>query len=340
VIPALIALAVVAAAPAPSPAPAGAAVAIQRADDADPVVLAAGLRMRSELAAAGYTGQIVPCTVDPRNGPVDCPQSDALDSISLARAGDATSIFAASVLPNGRRSWRRLQVTDADGGSDPALVAVRAVELLRDVQVQLAASAALDPEDPTPLEPFAQPPPHPPNEWRLLAGVSMLIAPWSTQSALFPVFGGSLGAGRSLGSRAALLLQAAGPFICGLPIAADSSAIPADRLLFEVLGLVSLRVGLRSSGSGPFAAARAGARYFNVRLGASNLNGSSASTIAPLAGGGVGYTFAWSPRLFASLEAHVDVSAPVQVVDAGNQPLVHTDRLFWGLDLTTAIALP
>jgi hypothetical protein len=85
---------------------------------------------------------------------------------------------------------------------------------------------------------------------------------------------------------------------------------------------------------------RAGARYLNVRLGATNLKGSSDSTVSPVGGVGVGYAFAWSPRLFASVEAHVDLTFPVQVVDAANDPLVWTGRMFWGLDLTTAIALP
>ncbi len=339
---AVIALAVLAAAPEPAPAPAPPPVVVQRADDADPIVLAAALRVRSELAVAGYSGSIVACTVDPQTGPVDCPDTDTPDTVSLARTGEVTSIFAASTLPAGRRSRRRLRVSDADGGFDPALVAVRAVELLRDVQVQLAAAAADDPEDPTPLEPFAQPPPRGPTPWRLLAGASMLMVPWSSQSPFFPVFGGSLGAGRPLESRLYLLFQAAGPYITYLPIADDNGNPRADRLLFQVLVLASLRFGFWSGVDGPFIAARAGARYNNIRLNASNLAGSSDSGIRPTGGVGVGYTFPipWTSRLFASVEAHVDIWTPVQILDTNEQPLVSTGYLFWGLDLTTAIALP
>jgi len=88
---------------------------------------------------------------------------------------------------------------------------------------------------------------------------------------------------------------------------------------------------------------RAEGRFMNIRLGASNLKGSSDSALVPVAGVGAGYAFRipGTERLVASLEAHVDVSTfVVQVVDSGDNVLVQTGYVFWGLELTTAIALP
>jgi hypothetical protein len=336
---ALLALATLAAAEAPPPA----AVMIQRADDDEEVVLEASLRLKSELAVAGYTGQIVACTIDPAKGPVDCPQKEAQDSISLTRVEGASSIFATSVLPGGRRWQRWLRVPDADGGNDATLLAVRAVELLKDVQLHLATSN-VDPEEPTPLEPFAQAPPPRPSGWVFAAGFSALTTPWRTQVPFFPVLGANLGAGRLLGSRMLVMIQACGPYLTYLPIATESSQPgPQDRPFFQVQALASARASWSSPRTGPFAAMRLGLRFMHVQLGAANLNGPSDSAVLAMAGVGVGWALPLSRRVFTSLEVHLDISPSVQVVD-NTQPtpivLDATGPWSGGLELTLAIAEP
>lgn len=331
---AVLALVVLAAADAP-PAP---PVSIQRADDAPAVILEASLRLRSELAIAGYSGQIVACNVDPLRGPADCPQKETQDSISLVRLDQATSIFATSVQPGGRIWQRVLQVTDANGGSDASLLAVRAVELLRDVQIHLAASAD-DPEDPTPLEPFAQgPPARRSNPWALLAGASVLTIPWTTQVRFFPVFGANIGAGRPLGSHAYLALEAAGPYLTYLPIALDGIHPIQDRPLYQFVGFISLRALWSSPESGPFAAIRTGLRLNYIQLGAPNLAGGSDAAVGAVVALGAGYTMPLTARLSATLEAHLDLSPTVEVDDIQGHSLVSTGVWSGGLDLTVAIA--
>jgi hypothetical protein len=334
---AILALAALAAADTPP----ASVVSIQRGDDEEAVVLEASLRLRSELATAGFAGEIVACTVDPVKGPVDCPQKDGQDSIALARVEGASSIFATSVLPSGRRTQRRLRVLDADGGNDATLIAVRAVELLRDAQLHVAASEN-DSEEPTPLEPFAQVPPRPPpTHWAILAGIGALNVPWATQVPLFPVFGATLGIGRPLGSRAYVLLQASGPYLTYVPIALENfQYVPQDRALIQFPVLAMVRESWSSPRSGPFAAVRAGARIIHVQLGAPNLNGPSDTTIILQAGFGLGWAVPVGARMFVTLEAHLDISPTVQIVDNTRPtPIVMDETGIWsgGLELTVAI---
>ena len=336
---ALLALAALAAAEAPP----ATAVSIQRADDDEDLVLEASLRLKSELAVAGYTGQIVACTIDPIRGPVDCPQKEAQDSISLTRGEGASSIFATSVLPGGRRWQRWLRVADADGGNDATLVAVRAVELLKDVQLHLATSN-IDPEEPRPLEPFAQAPPRRPPEWVFTAGFSALTMPWRTQVAFFPVLGANLGVGRLFGSRTSVMIEAGGPYLTYLPIATESpQPAPQDRPFFQVQALASARASWSSQRTGPFAAVRAGLRFMHVQLGAANLSGPSDSTVRAMAGVGIGWALPLGRRVFTSLEVHLDLSPTIQIVDNTQPtPMVVDTTGPWsgGLELTVAIAEP
>ena len=58
-----------------------------RAADADPVLQETTLRLRPELAAAGYGSQLATCAVDPVAGPAACPRDTTLATISLAGRG-------------------------------------------------------------------------------------------------------------------------------------------------------------------------------------------------------------------------------------------------------------
>src|SRR6185312_13950442 len=137
---ALLALLLAAAGPGTALPPGSPVVSIDRPAQADAILAEASLRLRAELAASGYDSRIVSCDVDPLAGPADCPRDETVASISLARAADATSIFVSSKLKSGLELRRQVRVRNDDGGSDATLLAVRAVELLRDLQVTVATT--------------------------------------------------------------------------------------------------------------------------------------------------------------------------------------------------------
>src|SRR5947209_7199654 len=82
------------------------------------------------------------------------------------------------------------RVQAEDGGGDATLLAVRAVELLRDLQLEVA-QVADDDEDPTPLEPFSGGAGSTGSRWYLWGGGAVLLVPWTTSSS-FDVAPGAL----------------------------------------------------------------------------------------------------------------------------------------------------
>jgi hypothetical protein len=334
------------AAPAKAPAPPP-LVSVDRAPDADPLVEETALRIRSELAAAGYGSRLASCAVDPAAGPADCPRGGTLASISVARAGGATSIFVTSKLRSGLELRRQVRVRDQEGGADARLLAVRAVELLRDLQVEVAfALEAQDPEDPKPLEPFAQPPPPGPSPFHLLAGAAVLEVPWSDKPGPDPTLGAVLGLAEQLGPRTLAAVEAAGPFAGTLPIA-SSDTVPGrfDRRVYQAVGRLALRVGPRSPLDGPFAVLFAGVSYVHLTLNAPNLYGPSGQGFSPLAGAGMGYAARVTSRLSVSAELDVEASRDL-VIDskrdtAGNSTLLAESGFVWvTLNVTAAIRVP
>ncbi len=342
---ALLALLLAAAGPggAAGEAPAAApVVTIDRAADADPVVTEASLRLRAELTTAGFGSRVVICDVDPLAGPADCPRDETLASISLARAGEVTSIFVSSRLKNGLELRRHVRVRAIDGGGDATLLAVRAVELLRDLQVEVAATAAEDPEDPKPLEfePPA-PPPRPPPRGYLVAGGSALFIPWAGKSTLDSSFGGLLGLGVRYRRRLLAVLEAAGPFANSLAIASPTGGPPfSDRALDQATARLSVRVGLKSGVDGPFAAPFAGVSYMHLQLGAPNLNGTTGEGFSPLLGVGVGETLRIMTSWLVTAELSVIDAPDIQAWDAtGKVLLTHSGHWWTAFNLTAALPL-
>jgi hypothetical protein len=334
--------------PATAPAPAGSTpvplVSIQHAEDADDVLREAGLRLKSELAVAGYSGQIVTCEIDPVSGPEDCPQPTKGDSISLARAAGSTFIFATWALPEGRTSRRRLHVEDREGGSDATLVAVRAFELLRDVQVQMAAISAHDLETPAAvgLVKEGEPVPPPAGPWRAWAGGSMMWASWTARQANDPIPGVQVGVGRLLPARLMAVGQLAG-YLTNLAIADETTAGSPrhDRSLYQAMGTVGLRAGLWSATRGPYVTLRGGVHFIYMELSAPNLTGSSDTVWMPMASFGVGWGIPISRTVILNLEGHVDGSQAVEIADTMEADFpAQAGRWFGGVDLTAAFGLP
>jgi hypothetical protein len=348
---------VIAPAPATAPAPEaapeaaepapGPPISIQHAVDADDVVREASLRLRSELAVAGYSGQIVTCAIDPVNGPAAaCPQQEKQDSISLTRNSGTTFIFATWALPKGHTSRRRLHVDDADGGTDSTLIAVRAFELLRDVQVQVAVAAVQDSEAPPVVELSKEgspvPPPRRLSLWQVQAGGTMVWESWTARQANEPILGIQIGASRRIRPQLAAIAQVAG-YKTSLTIA-DTNGSGSSRFgksVYQVLGTVGLKASLWTSGLGPFVAFRGGINFMHIDLNADNLGGGSANPVMPMGSLGLGYSVAMSRRLTLNIEGHFDVSQPVEIADTieADPPAQQTGRLFGGIDVTGSFGL-
>ena len=339
---ALLAVLVAAAGPGAAPPAAVQVVSIDRPADADAVVTEASLRLRAELAAAGYGSRIVICDVDPKAGPADCPRDETVASISLARTADVTSIFVSSKLKSGLELRRQVGMRGADNDTDATLLTVQAVELLRDLQVTVATAAAVDSEDPQPLEPFAQPPPPGPPRWQLVAGAVTLMIPWSNRPLFDPAFGALVGIGRRYGQHVLVIVEAAGPFATSLRIAEQMGrAALADRTLDQAVGGLSVRVGRVSAVEGLFAAAFAGASYMHLDLNAPNLNNTPGHTLAPLVGIGVGYTTRVAKSLSISGELDLEDTDDIQVWSAKDNAavLTETGHLWMALNLTATVPL-
>jgi len=339
---ALIALLLAAATPGAALPPGSPVVSIDRPAQADAILAEASLRLRAELAASGYDSRIVSCDVDPLAGPADCPRDETVASISLARAADATSIFVSSKLKSGLELRRQVRVRNDDGGSDATLLAVRAVELLRDLQVTVATAAAVDSEDPRPLEPFAQPgAPGAPPRWHLVAGGTTLMIPWSHRS-LTPAFGGLIGVGRRYGQHVLAIIQALGPFGAALPIAQQTGTpVLADRHLYQAIAGLSVRFGRVSGVEGLFGVAFAGASYMHLNLNATNLLGLTGQTLSPMIAIGVGYTLRVTKSFSLTAELDLDDTDDVRVApkDEHDPLLTETGFVWVALNLTATIPL-
>jgi hypothetical protein len=341
---ALVAAALLAAAGGPATAarPARPAVMIARPADADPVLEEATFRLRSELAAAGYDSQVATCAVDPLTGPADCPREGTVAAISLVRANGTTSIFVTSRRRSGRELRRHVRVSTEDGGADATLLAVRAVELLRDLQLEVA-QVAEDDENPKPVELFQEPAGAQAGRWSLWGGGSMLLVPWTASRPVGPTWGGIIGVGAELTEQVMLVLDAAGPFAGSLPIGApNSTASYSDRPLYAVVSKLALCVGTRSAVRGMFSKVFVGLSYTHVQLDPTISTDSSGSDVTPMVGFGPGYTLQITPRLLVSINLElVATSSNFRIAEkTGGSVLAQSGMYRVFLNVTTAVRLP
>lgn len=314
-------------------------VSVERPGGPDPLLAETALRIRAELATTGLQSRIVSCDVDPKAGPADCARDGTQASISLARADEVTSIFVSSRLKSGLELRRQVRVRSDDGGADATLLAVRAVELLRDLQVEAAAAAADDPEEPKPLEPFAQPATPGPPRWHLVAGAATLMIPWTGKRGLDPAVGAVLGIGAQFGPHLLAIFEAAGPFAASLPVARDNGdSTYSDRSVFQAIARVSVRFSRGSAVEGPFAAPFVGLTYIHLSLDAPNLTGSG-QTLAPLVGFGLGYSTRLLESVLLTAEVDVDEAPDIQVPDVQNHVLAESGHLWMTFNVSATLPL-
>ena len=101
----------------------------------DRVLVEAGLRIRSELDAAGLSNRTVTCAGGV--GSVGCDATASAAAIALSRQDGLATIRVIATLPDGYELHRLIRVPAPAGGDDPSVLAVRAVELLRDIYLDI-----------------------------------------------------------------------------------------------------------------------------------------------------------------------------------------------------------
>lgn len=337
---ALLALLATASGPAIGAPPPPPVVLIARPADADPVLEETTLRLRAELAAAGYGSQAAMCAEDPRSGRAACPRDETLATISLARANGTTTIAVTSKLRKGADLRREVQVNADDGGGDATLLAVRAVELLRDLQLEVA-QVARDDEDPRPLELYHEPARSPGVRLFLWAGGSMLLTPWTTSPAFDAAPGAVVGLGMRLDEQVMLVLDAAGPFAASLPVGSrDARGSVTDRSIYAGVAKLALCLGAQSAVHGFFSKFFVGLSYTYAELDPAVSHGSSGTSVAPMVGFGPGYTIRITPRVFVSTDLEVVATNNLRIDTSKWMILTEsgTARLFF--NVVAGFALP
>ena len=188
----------------PSGPPSGATVAVTRPPAGDEVLEEAAARIASELTAAGLSHRILDCP-----DPADCDDPASAARIWLSRADGIATIQVAAMLPSGLEARRIVRVPPATGGDDPAVLAVRAVELLRDIyldvkrtperrEIGIATTRAPTAAQATARSPFTI------RDGRLFLGYGALTGRYDLGPAMGPMFGIGIGLGKSLSILATL----------------------------------------------------------------------------------------------------------------------------------------
>jgi hypothetical protein len=303
---------VAAAAAAPPPPPAAASkVAVVRPAAGDPVLEEASLRIRSELDAAGMSNRLVDCPGPAAPDRPDCADSSSAARIALGREDGIATIQVIASLPDGLELRRHVRVPPEQGGDDPSVIAVRAVELLRDIYLDIPRVARRPPPDaagdhagaPREGTPSAAPSSI---GGRAFAGAGVLQGRWGLRAAAGPTFG----FGMSFLSRLTLLATLAGPFHTSVGSVSDGMAET-----WQTLAVAQLRYEIGPPRFRPYAAAGAGLFSLTAQGQMPGSAGMPALTItgsqlSPLVTVGVGVLVKILPWLGVAAEVHEMVTMP------------------------------
>ncbi|HEY4394750.1 MAG TPA: hypothetical protein VGP64_11835 [Polyangia bacterium] len=298
------------AAPAAAPAP---YVAVMRPATDDPLLQEVSSRIRSELAASGFESRFVDCG-EPTETRIPCPGPEATASIALGRDDGIVELDVRAIMPDGLELSRHVRVLDRDGGQDPSVLAVRAVELLRDLRLNarrrpspLPSSPAVDPE-----EPKIPAPPPPPPRWSLSTGIGVLASPALGEPGIAPALGARLAAGAVVSPRWATVLTFAGPFNSTF-----ATAPTAQASLMQALGTLELRFRFPFRLVRPFVAALTGINYLRANVSSDSTNGLPRISTAwvPLFGAGGGLSYGLGERFSVGAEAEVFATVPDMLLE-------------------------
>jgi hypothetical protein len=247
-----------------APAAAAAIPAMTKVTVVDPpaddrVLVEAGLRIRSELDAAGLSNRAVTCAGGV--GSVGCDATASAAAIALSRQDGLATIRVIATLPDGYELHRLIRVSGPAGGDDPSVIAVRAVELLRDIYLDIPR------EFPNRDQGNRQPAPPPvvavrpadapsePLQLRIFLGAAMLSGQRGLGPAVAPVVGVAVPIGRGL----SLSGTAAGPFDRLVGDATTGSATTTQALV-----TFGARYELHFGRISPFAAIATGVHYIRI----------------------------------------------------------------------------
>ena len=93
------------------------------------------MRIRSELDAANLSNRALTCSGGV--GSASCDATASAAAIALSRQDGLAIIRVIATLPDGYELHRLIRVPAAAGGDDPSVLAMRAVELLRDIYLDV-----------------------------------------------------------------------------------------------------------------------------------------------------------------------------------------------------------
>jgi hypothetical protein len=278
----------------------------------------ASLRIRSELQAAGTSSQLIDCSTPGTPTAPNCADSSAAARISLSREEGIATIQVMASLPDGLELRRHVRVPVEAGGGDPSVLAVRAVELLRDIYLDIPrvtrqpeAVAAAGPRAPAPAVAVA---PRPRVvQGRAFLGGAVLQGRWGLGAAAAPAFGFGL----TFYSRLSIVISVAGPFHERV-----GSAIEGTAETWQTLGALQLRYEIGEGRVRPFGAAGLGLYAMRARGEPQPSEEMQVvltrSKLAPLVSLGIGVVVRIFPWLGATIEAHEIVTWPLDIISGKN----------------------
>jgi hypothetical protein len=294
------------------PGAAASSVAVIRPAPGDPVLEEASVRIRSELDASGTRNRLVDCPGPGTPERRECVDSSSAAWISLFREEGIATIQVMASLSDGLELRRHVRVPPETGGDDPSVLAVRAVELLRDIYLDIprvvrrpesaATSAGRSPE-------AADGAGVPPTRFsgRAFIGGAVLQGRRGLGAAAGPVFG----FGVSFATRLTLLASVAGPF--EKTFHTSFAAVDTS----QTLASLDLRYEVGPGRFRPYATAGVGLYAKHVEDSPSSppgAAGSTSSSLAPLIAVGVGVIARVFPWLAVTLDVQEVAILPTQDV--------------------------
>jgi hypothetical protein len=264
----------------------------------DRILVEAGLRIRAELDAAGLSNRSIACAGGV--GSVGCDATASAAAIALSRQDGLATIRVIATLPDGYELHRLIRVAGPAGGDDPSVLAVRAVELLRDIYLDI-------PRD------FPRREPPPADAAKPSAVVTAPAPPPAGDRKPLRVFLGAsvLTGRRGLGPAVAPVLSVAWPLGLGLSLSATASG-PFERLVgdaqtgtattTQALAMIGARYELAFGQVSPFATLATGIHYIRAEgtpTQAMNQFPLASDSIAPLIAVGAGVSV-WVRRWLAA----------------------------------------
>lgn len=306
-----------------------ASVAVIRPPPGDPLLQEASARIQLEVAAVGHQSRLVDCPRPEGSEANQCASLSSAVRIWLSREEGAVIIQVVATLADELELRRHVRVVPADGGDDPAVLAVRAVELLRDIYLDVPRVAPPPVRSAAPeTAASATEPRAAAISARVSAGIGVLDGRGGLGPSVAPVFG----LGETFPHRLAANATVAGPFLNDL-----AGGLVSVR---QWVVLFSLRYELGSSRARLFFGGATGLHYMTVSYSSPMPVAANTSTVAPLLSGEGGASFRLVEWLFLVTEAQVFFTRPANEVSSLNGTLGRAGAPSLLLDLSLSVSFP